>query len=84
MKMAKIIQAIKAIILLIYLSVEVGLIYLKFKLWFLINRMRLVREFKKQLKKQGLEGDNLNELVKIYSKYLKEIEISILKQFKIK
>ncbi|MCS7385182.1 MAG: hypothetical protein NDF55_00385 [archaeon GB-1867-005] len=82
--MAKIIQAIKAIILLIYLSVEVGLIYLKFKLWFLINRMRLVREFKKQLKKQGLEGDNLNELVKIYSKYLKEIEISILKQFKIK
>ncbi len=84
MKMAKIIQAIKAIILLIYLSVEVGLIYLKFKLWFLINRMRLVKEFKKQLKKQGLEGDNLNELVKIYSKYLKEIEISILKHFKIK
>ncbi len=82
--MSKILTLIKILSSLIYFIIEISLIYLKVKLWFKINRRKFINKFREELKNQGIRGDHLERLLKIYSDHLMEMERIFLKQLKIK
>lgn len=71
--MSKIKSIVKISILLLYLITELSLTYLKMKVKFTFMKRRWIKEFRNELKKEGVKGEKLNELVKIYQESLKEL-----------
>lgn len=68
--MSKITSIVKTSALFLYLIAELSLTYLQIRIKFSLMKRKWIKDFKKELKKQGIKGRNLEALVKIYKEYL--------------